>query len=171
MKTYLEIGRITSPHGVRGEVKLEVWGDSPEALKDVKEVSFHKEGSDLVKVESSRPHQGRLLMKLSGVNTMDEANALRGKVLYAHREAIRRPEGSYFIDDLMGLRVVDADTGQDYGTLTDVAGLSGRNDVYTVTDGEGKERLFPAIPQVVIRTDLENGVMVIRPLEGLFDED
>lgn len=171
MKTYLEIGRITSPHGVRGEVKLEVWGDGPEALLGIKQVSFHADGSDPIRVESSRPHQARLLLKLTGVEDMDGANALRGKVLFAHRDEIRCPEGSYFIDDLIGLTVVDADSGKIYGKLTDVAGLSGRSDVYTVTDPEGRARLFPAIPQVVLKTDLAGGVMEIRPLEGLFDED
>ncbi len=171
MKTYLEIGKITSPHGVRGEVKLEVWSDGPEALGKVKEVSFFSDGHDPVKVEGSRPHGGRLLLKLTGCDTMDEANALRGKVLYAHRDSIIRPKGSYFIDDLIGLAVTDADTGKRYGTLSDVAGMSGRNDVYTVTDETGKQRLVPAIPQVVVSTDLEKGVMTVRPLEGLFDED
>ena len=170
MKTYLEIGRITSPHGVRGEVKVEVWSDSPEALTKLKQVSFFPDGHDPVRVLSARPQQARLLLSLDGIGTMDEANALRGKVLWAHRDQIKKPAGSYFIDDLIGLAVVDVDTGKVYGTLTEVSGLAGRNDVYTVKNGDA-ETLIPAIPEVVVRTDIEGGKLFIRPLEGLFDAD
>lgn len=170
MKTYLEIGRITSPHGVRGEVKVEVWGDSPQALLRVTHVSFSADGTSPVKVLSARPQQARLILKLEAVDTMDDANALRGKVLWAHRDEIKKPAGSYFIDDLIGLAVVDVDTGKEYGTLTEVSGLAGRNDVYTVTRGD-KETLIPAIPDVVKKTDIEGGKLFIRPLEGLFDAD
>ena len=170
LKTYLEIGKITSPHGVRGEVKLEVWSDSPESLLKVKKVSYNANGEGLIKVESSRPHKGRLLLKLEGINDMDAANALRSKVLYAHRDSILKSKDSFFINDLIGLEVTDVDTSVSYGKLTDVI-ETGANDVYVVTDEKGKQRLVPAIKQVVIETDLEGSVMKIRPLEGLFDED
>lgn len=170
LKTYLEIGRITSPHGVKGEVKLEVWSDSPQSLLKVETVYFAPDGGQPVEVESSRPHKDRLLLKLKGIDDMDGANSLRGKVLRAHRDSIKRAEGSYFIEDLKGLDVVDIDTGVSYGKLTNVI-ETGANDVYAAKDEKGRERLIPAIKQVVIETDIEGGVMKIRPLEGLFDED
>lgn len=166
---YLEIGKITSPHGVKGEVKLEVYADSPEALKKVKTVYFDKNGEKPVAVEASRVHKDRLLIKLRGVNSMDDGNALRGKVLYAHRDSIIKDRNSVFIEDLKGLSVIDIDSGVSYGKITDVL-FTGANDVYAISDGE-KERLIPAIKDVVIETDVTNGIMKIRPLRGLFDED
>jgi len=170
MKPYLEIGRIVSPHGVRGEMKAEVWSDSPQALFRIKQVSFFADGREGIKVLSTRAQGERLLIKLENVTTPEEANALRGKVLFASRNEIEKPQGSYFIDDLIGLSVEDFQTGHVYGTLTDVSALSGRNDVYTVKSGE-KETLIPAIPEVVKKTDIENGKLLICPLEGLFDEN
>ena len=170
MKEYLEIGRITSPHGVRGEVKTEVWADSPESLTGVKTVYMGSDGSGPAEVECVRPHGGRLLIKLKGVDDADAANALRGRVLYARRESIYLPPGSCFIEDLKELRGVDADTGRDYGKVSDVIS-TGANDVYVLRDDTGRERLIPAISQVVLEKDFERGIMLIRPLRGLFDED
>lgn len=169
LKTYLEIGKITSPHGVKGEVKLEVYADAPEALKKIKTVYFDKNGEKPVIVESSRVHKDRLLIKLRGINSMDDGNSLRGKTLYAHRDSIIKDKNSFFIEDLKGINVIDADSDVCYGRITDVL-FTGANDVYVINDGE-KERLVPAIKDVIIETDVENGVMKIRPLRGLFDED
>ena len=93
----------------------------------------------------------------------------RGKTLYIRRADAKLEEGDYFIQELIGLSVVDRDTGRVYGTLTDVS-QTGANDVYHITDGEGQEWLIPAIPQVIQSVDLEGEKMIITPLEGLFDE-
>ena len=77
-------------------------------------------------------------------------------------------EGCYFVQDLIGLEVVDADSGESYGKITDVS-QTGANDVYHITDEKGNVKLIPAIPEVVAETDIEGGVMKITPLEGLFD--
>ena len=79
-------------------------------------------------------------------------------------------EGQCFVQDLIGLRVVDADDGREYGVLTQVT-ETGANDVYHIRFADGKERLIPAIPQVVLDIDLEEERMTIRPLEGLFDDE
>ena len=110
------------------------------------------------------------LLKIEGVNSIDEAAKLRDKIIYIHRDDIPMEEGEYLIQDLMGLQVVDADDGHLYGELTQVS-PTGANDVYHIRFADGKERLIPAIPQVVIEVDLDGGVMKIRPLEGLFDDE
>ena len=79
-------------------------------------------------------------------------------------------EGEYFIQDLIGLEVVDADTGESYGKLSDVS-QTGANDVYHISKPGEKEKYIPAIKQVVIETDVDGGVMKIRPLKGLFDDE
>ena len=170
LKKYLEIGKAVSPHGVRGEIKLECWSDSPNAICRVKTVYYNEDAGDGVKVESARPHKSFLLLKLAGIDDMDTANAMRGKVLFADRDEIIKDKNSYFLADLLGLTVVDADSGKSYGVLDDII-KTGANDVYSVKDENGKQRLVPAIKDVVISTNINEGVMKIRPLAGLFDED
>ena len=108
------------------------------------------------------------ILKLAGVNTPEAAQALRNKVLYADRSDIKLPAGSYFIADLVGLEAVD-ESGRSYGRITDVFG-TGANDVYEITK-DGKKYYIPAIPSVVLKTDVKAGKMTVFPMEGLFDED
>lgn len=110
------------------------------------------------------------MLHLEGVDTVEAAEQLRNQVLYMDRDEVELEEGVYFIQDLIGLEVLDADTGKSYGKLSDVM-QTGANDVYEIKDETGKTVLIPAIPDVVQETDLDGGVMRIRPLEGLFDAD
>ena len=166
---FLECGKIVTTHGIKGEVKINYWCDDPYELLSVKTLYFNK-GKDEIKVEKIRVKEPQLIVKLEGVNTPDEAQALRGKVVYIHRDDMPLGEEEYFIADIIGLKVIDADTNEQYGTLVDVS-PTGANDVYHIKFPDGKERLIPAIPQVVIETDIENEVMKIRPLKGLFDDE
>lgn len=168
MKRYLECGRVVSTHGVRGEFKVQPWCDCPEDLLDLQTLYFSPE--EPVKIQRSRVHKGMVILKAQGIDTMDDANLLRGRTLYLDREDLTVEEGSYFVADLIGLEAVDADTGRSYGRVTDVL-ETGANDVYELKDEKGRVRLVPAIAQVVLSVELEEGRMVIRPLEGLFDED
>lgn len=166
-KRFLEIGKIVSTHGVRGEVKVLPWCDSAEFLTEFEELYFD-EGKTPVHIENARVHKGMAILKLDGVETMDAANTYRGKVLYMDREDIELAPGTYFIQDLIGLAVVDADTGEEYGTLSDVT-QTGANDVYHIRTPQGKEYLIPAIEQVIEKTDIAGGKLLIHPLEGLFE--
>ena len=167
---YLEVGKIVSTHGVRGEVRVDPWCDSPDFLRQFKTLYYDKNGARPVTVLACRPHGNVAILKLAGVDTVDAAAALRNKVLYMARTDAKIPENSYFIQDLIGCRVVDADdAGKVYGTLSDVS-RTGANDVWHVTDESGKEYLLPAIPPVVIDTDIDSGTVLIRPLRGIFDD-
>ena len=108
-----------------------------------------------------------VLLKLEGVDTPEAAQALRGRVLWLDREEDTLEEGQYYIQDLIGLSVEDADTGERYGILRDVT-ETGANDVYHVAFPDGRVQLVPAIPQVIAKIDIDGGKMLIRPLEGLF---
>lgn len=165
---YLECGKIVSTHGVRGEVKVQPWCDTPDFLLDFSTLYLQK-GGQPIQVEGMRIQKKMLLLKIQGIDTLDEAAALRGKVLYLDREDAPKEEGRYFIQDLIGLEVFDTDTGISYGRLTDVF-PTGANDVYEITDEAGGKKLIPAIEQVVLETDLAGGRMRIRPLKGLFDD-
>lgn len=167
VKAYLEAGQVVGTHGVRGELRVQPWCDSPAVLARLHTL-YWDEGGEPVHVRS-RVHKNLVLMKMEGVDTVQEASCLRGRVLYLDRRDLKLPDGYYFIQDLIGLKVVDADTGAEYGILTQVS-PTGANDVYHVRTPD-REVLIPAIAQVVAETDVERGVMRIRPLKGLFDDE
>ena len=165
MEQLLETGKIVSVHALKGEVKVEPWCDSPDFLAEFDELFLD---GKWVEVERARVQKNMVIMKLRGTDTPEAAGKLVGKVLYLDRDQVELEEGTYFIADLIGLKVVDADDPDKvYGTLTQVS-ATGANDVYHILFPDGKTYYIPAIPQVVIETDIEGGVMKIRPLEGLF---
>ena len=166
-KQFLEAGKIVRTHGVRGELVLECWADSPEFLAGLKHLYFDA-GSRDAGLVSSRVHKGRVLLKLQGVDTVEQGDALRGKVLYLDRDDVELPEGRYFLQDLIGLKAVDGNTGREYGVLQEVL-PTGANDVYRIVDGAGREFLFPAVKHMIQGIDLEKGIIALLPIPGIFD--
>ncbi|MCQ2485723.1 MAG: ribosome maturation factor RimM [Clostridia bacterium] len=170
IKEFLEVGQIVGTHGVRGEMRVNPWADSPEFLKQFKTLYYDNRGEKSVKVVSARPHGNVVIVKVEGVDTVDAASALRNRVLYIRRADAKIAEGSYFIEELIGCKVYDADNENIcYGTLSDVS-ETGANDVWHI-EKDGKEYLIPAIPDVVISADVANDKVVIRPLKGIFDDE
>lgn len=167
-KEYLEAGKIVNTHGIRGEVKIMPYCDSPELLCDFDRL-FMGKSLEEVYIERSRVQKNMIICKIEGVDTPEDAEKLRNKMLYMHRDDLELDEDTYFIQDLIGMTVKDADTGEVYGIIDDVF-QTGANDVYSIKNGD-KSYLVPAIADVVITTDIDSGIMTIRPLEGLFDED
>lgn len=168
-KQFLEIGKIVSTHGIKGEVRVQPWCDSGEFLTEFEELYFAK-GAQKVIVESARVQKNVVVMKLQGIEDMNAAQLLRNKVLYMDRDDVELEEGSYFIQDLLGIKVVDAnDPDKVYGTLVDVT-ETGANDVYHIKQEDEKIVLIPAIPEVIDQVLLEEEIMKITPLKGLFDE-
>ena len=169
MKRFLEIGKIVAVQGLKGEVRVEAWCDSREFLCEFDTLYFDK-GATAVEVVRAHPHKNIVLMKIKGVDTVEQAQLLRNKILYMDRDEVELEEGCYFVQDLIGLEVIDNDDGTVYGKICEVT-ETGANDVYHIKGNDGKIRLIPAIPDVVIETDITNGKMLIHKLEGLFDED
>lgn len=167
MEKYLEIGKIVSIHGVRGEVNVQPWCDSPQYFCTFKKL-YSKRGETLHTVERSRPKGNMVILKIKGVDTAEAAQALRNTVLYMDRDDTSLPEGTYFIADLIGLEAV-TEEGERIGVITDVL-ETGANDVYEITNGERKYYI-PAIPSVVLNTDVAGGKMTVYKMEGLFDEN
>lgn len=164
---YLEAGEIVGTHGVRGEVRVRPECDTPEVLAGLRKLYFD-EGRRAVRVRA-RTHKNIALIKLDGVDTVEAAAALRGQMLYLDRNDVKLEKGRYFICDLIGLSVVDDDTGEVYGVCTDVS-HTGSNDVYHLRTPAGREVLLPAIPAVIRRVDVDGGEIRIFPMLGLFDE-
>ena len=170
-KRFLEIGKIPHVHGLAGEVKVYPWCDDAAFLCSFDVLYTDRSGRKPIKVVRARVHQNMVIMQLEGVLTRSRAEKLRGTVLYMDREDVELDEGCYFVQDLIGLEVHDADTGRIWGKIRDVM-QTGANDVYCVWNAETeREYLVPAIPDVVLETNIEAGTMTIRPLEGLFDAD
>ena len=165
---YLETGKIVGTHGIKGEMRVECWCDSPEFFCQLKKV-YLQEGICCLKVKS-RVHKHIAIMKAEGIDTIEEAEKLRNKVLYIDRNDVALEEGTYFIQDLIGLSVYDVDNGSLYGKVTDVM-QTGANDVYQITDSNGREYLIPVIDEVVIAVDLDSEKILIRPLKGIFDDE
>ena len=165
-KQFLEAGKIVTTHGIRGEVKVMPYTDVPELLCEFDRLFIGK-NHDEINIERARVFKNMVIMKLEGVDTPEAAEKLRNKLLYMHRDDLELDDDTYFIQDLIGMEVRDADTDVVYGKIDDVM-QTGANDVYVIK-GDNKEYLVPAIADVIVSTDVENDIMSIRPLDGLFD--
>ena len=169
-KKYLEAGKITGTHGVKGELRVQPWCDSAEFLARFSTLYLDAAGAAPVRVLSARVHKQQVLMVLEGVDTVERADELRNKVLYLDRDDAKLPAGRYFMQDLLGLDVYDADTFIYYGSLTEVL-RTGANDVYQITSQDHKNYLIPAVPAFIREIDLEKGKMLIQPVKGIFDDE
>lgn len=165
-KDYLEAGKIVAVHGLRGEVKIMPYTDTPELLTEFDRLFMGKNYDEIV-IKHSRVFKNMVIAKLEGMDTPEDAAKLRNKILFMHRDDLELDENTYFIQDLIGVEVRDADSGFVYGTLADVM-QTGANDVYVIK-GADREYLVPAIGDVVVSTDIDGNIMLIRPLEGLFE--
>ncbi len=168
-KQYLDTGKIVGTHGIKGEVRIEHWSDSPEFLCAFKKLYLDENGQSFIKVKS-RPHKNIALAKIKGVDTIESAEKFRGKIVYINRDDIVLDEGVYFVQDLIGLEVKDAGSGVVYGEITDVL-RTGANDVYEITDSENKKYFAPVIDEVVEEINVDGGFVLIRPMKGIFDDE
>ena len=167
-KQFLECGRVAAPHGVRGLVKVESWCDSPRVLAGLKRIFIASgEGEyEEHKILSASVSGAVVLMAIDGYSDRDSAVGLKGRVLHAKREDIPLADGAMFIQDMIGLPVVDIDTGRTLGTLSDV-GEGVRTRLYTVKTGE-REVLLPDVPEFIKEINPERG-MLVHLIPGFFD--
>ena len=164
-KEYLEAGKIVTTHGVRGEVKIMPYTDTPELLCEFDRLFIGKDKAEIY-IDRARVAKNTVIAKIEGIETVEAAEKYRNKVLFMHRDDLELDEDTYFIQDLIDMEVKDADSGFVYGKITDVL-QNGANDVYVIKGD--REYLVPAIPDVVISTDIDSNIMLIRPLDGLFE--
>lgn len=157
---YLEAGQIVNTHGVRGEVKIMPWADSPEFLLKFKTIYINGEGR---RVQAARVHKGAVLAKLEGVDDVNAAMALKNKTVYIARKDAKLPKGHFFISDIIGAKVV-TEEGTQLGTLADVMEMPAQN-IYLVK-GE-REIMIPAVEEFILNTDVKNGVITVRLIEGM----
>jgi len=158
------IGRIVAPHGVRGEVKVELATEDPGRFAALEAV-FVGPAHRRYAITAARPHQGRALLLLAGIADRDAAERLRGQlVMVPMEDALPLEEGAYYYHEIEGLRVVD-EQGQELGVLAEVL-PTGANDVYIVHGPRG-ELLLPAIHDVILSIEPAQGRVVVRIPPGL----
>ena len=157
---YIEAGQIVNTHGVRGEVRIVSWLDSPELLRSIRKFYIDE---NPVRVRASRVYKNGVIASLEGFDDLNAAMALKSKSVWIDRDDVALPEGGFFYADIFGTRVV-TEGGEELGTLTDVIELPA-NHVYVV---KGKrEYLIPAVPAFILNTDVDGGVITVRMIEGL----
>ena len=169
MKTqnqYMEAGKIVNTHGIAGDVVVESYCDSPDVLRALPSLFLKtKEGYDKLSVKKASFFKGRVLFHFAGYDTVEAAIPLKNKMIYALREDFHLEEGAYFIADLIGLSVYDAESGEVYGKLSDVLNY-GASDIYEIVKPDGKKAYVPVVDEFVKSVDLEKGI-AIAVIEGL----
>ena len=165
MKKFLTIGEITKPHGIKGEVKVFPLTDDIQRFKKLKRVFI--DGQE-VKISYVTVGHDRAILRLEGVDSVEDAEKLRKKLLVVPREeAVRLEEDAYFIEDLKDCTVYDEE-GLELGKVAEVI-QTGANDVYW--SKKPKELLIPAIRDVVLSVDVEAEKIIIKPIRVWSDED
>lgn len=164
---YLECGKIINTHGVRGVVKVESYCDTPKVLANLPAI-YRKKAGEYIKYDVTHASLQKqfVLLTLDGLDTLEKAIEAKNEIIYADRDDFSLKEGSYFIADLIGLPIIDVDSGVKYGTLSEVIN-SGASDIYVVKTESG-EAMIPAVPEFIKNTDPDNAIYV-KPIPGMFD--
>ena len=169
LRNLILIGHVVRPQGLTGLLRIVSYAQSKETFLKAGSV-FLKTGQNELyerKVVSIRAHRSAYLLRLSGLNSVDQAEFFRGaEILIRKGSLVKRDEDEFFWYELLGLDVY-LTTGQYLGVLKEIF-PTGSNDVYVV-EGQGKEFLIPAIHQVVKEINIAQKRMVISPMMGLLD--
>lgn len=163
---HIEIGKIVNTHGLRGHIKVEPWCDGIETFEYLDRVFINNVEYE---IENVKPQKNLFLLKLKNLDSVEEAEKLKNKVIYANEgEMPPLPEGVFYIKDIIGLEVYD---GKSYiGKIVDWI-ETGANNVYVIKRPKGKDVLIPAIDSVIIEIDIENNKMSVNMMEGLMEDD
>ena len=167
MNKYLELGQIVNVKGLKGEVKVNSFTDDNTKFERIPNVFLKQKGNlKEYSIEKVGYSKNQVIIKFSGVDTVEEAELLRNSYIVVDREIFGElPEGVYYIADLLGLDVY-TEEGTHLGVVDDIFS-TGSNDVYVVKDELGKQKLLPGIDEVIKQIDLESGKIIVNLIEGL----
>ena len=168
VKEFIECGQIVATHGVRGEVKVNPWCDSPKFLLNFKKFYIDNLGTKELSVQSSRVANNVVLMKLKDVTTVEVAMKYKNTVIYIKRDDADIGD-RYFIQELIGCIVYNSETNEMLGKITNVTQLPA-NDIWHIVKDD-KEYLVPAIEQVIVKVDVAEEKAYINPMKGIFDDE
>ncbi len=169
MVDYLRVGVITSPHGLRGDVKVFPTTDDVNRFRKLKKAYIDTGKEKIpVNVEQVRFFKNMVILKFKEMNRIEDCEAYRNKdILVTRDQAVKLAPDENFIADLIGLKVV-TDKGEEFGTVKDII-QTAANDVYVIEGPENKEYLFPSIKECILRVDLEAGIVLVHIMDGLLD--
>lgn len=167
MQKYFEVGQIVNTFGVKGMLKVKPFTDDVNRFEELKKVYIcKKEKLEEVEIEEVKYHKDMVLLKVKGIDDMNEAEKVKGLYLKIDRKNAKKlPKDTYFIADLLGLQVY-SDTGELLGKVDDIF-RTGANDIYVIKDKKGKQLLLPGIPDVIKEIDLEKEKIIVHILKGL----
>ena len=158
---FIEAGMVVNTHGIKGEIKIQPWSDTPDFLFDFDTIYIDKKPYTLL---DARIHKNHVIAELEEITDINDAEPLKGKIVTVDRDDVELPEGRHFLVDLIGLEVRDADSDEVLGKLVEVMTPPG-NYVYVI---RGKrEYLVPAVEEFIIETNVEAGYMRVHLLEGM----
>jgi len=157
----IEAGKVVNTFGIKGDVRLQPWADSPDFLTEFEYIYIDEKP---VRILSANVHKGCIIATLEGIENIDDAIKLKGCIFKINKTNAKLEDGRFFIADLIGLTAVDNETGEELGTVTDILTLPANN-VYVI---KGKrEILVPAVPEFIIETNPDKGYIKLRLIEGL----
>ena len=164
---YFELGQIVNHFGIKGMVKVNPFTDDISQFEELESILVEKNGKLLdIQIEEVKYSKNQIILKLKGIDTVEEAEKYRGcYIKIARKNARKLPEDTYFIADLLGLDVF-LDTGEKLGILDDIFN-NGSTDIYVVKNELGKQFLLPYIDEVIKNIDLENEKIIVHIIDGL----
>lgn len=160
----MSIGFLRRPHGLKGEIIMDLHTDFPERMKKGRKV-YVGEDHRVMTLTNVRPHQNGLLVKFDDIDTPEDAGLFRNQWVFVRTKDVPLPEGQHYKHELLGLKVVDEENNP-LGELVEIL-ETGANDVYVVRDDSGKDILLPNIPSVILDLDIGARTMRVHLLEGL----
>ena len=169
MKQYLEIGKLVNTHGIKGELKLDLWCDDVEYVKQFETVYLNENGTQALTPVSVRPQKHMAIIKFAEITSIEQAEEYKNKIIYGNRDDAVIDEDANYVADLIGCYVVDIDTEKEYGKVVDVLN-HGASDILEIEDW-GQKKYVPVIPDIVNEINTEYQIIKIKYMKGLFDED
>ena len=168
--SFIPVGEIVRPHGIRGEVKVYSLTERPGLFTELQNLYMHKKvgQGEWVRVENVRVKSNTIVLKLKGIDNREEAECLRGNILEISADDFPPlTEGSYYVFDLIGLKVTDVNGGE-IGVVVDILSMP-THDVYVI-DRSNTEVLIPAVEEFIKHIDIEKGNMVVKTITGLIED-
>ncbi|MDR0738686.1 MAG: ribosome maturation factor RimM [Oscillospiraceae bacterium] len=167
-KKYLETGKIVSPRGLNGEVRIEPWCNTPGFLRKFKNLYFGQHKKKL-SVEHSFVHKSFVIMKFEEINSKEKSSKLKNQIVFVNKNDINLESGVYFFRDIIGCKILDVNTKKDYGIVSEIF-KTGSNDVYKIVKKD-RTYLIPAVSEIVCNVRIKEKLILIQPIKGIFDNE
>ena len=166
-QAFLEAGKVRNTHALKGEVTFECWLGGENPLAGIRRLFSSSKTQEGWEIQSYRRHGDIFLLSFQGIDSIEKAALLKGKVLYVAREDVDPKGDKVFFADLLGLPLVEEENGRVYGKIVDVMDRGG-GDLFVVSLPDGRKEYFPVVKEWIVKMDPETGVFVHAP-EGIFD--